>query len=139
MSGPVGGRHPDGEPFVPYTEDTIKVQRLDNQDAIHAALNTYETTDRAPGVYDDGGMRSVVGANRRRLIIKEQLGGVWIGGCKVESGDDLRKLAALLLAMATELIPAEREPDAAFPTCFCGTGRGHPRGSGYYCGKRATA
>ncbi len=80
---------------------------------IHAALNTYETPDRAPGVYGERGLSemwgpfgvetSAVGANGRRLIVREVGGSTWIGGCEIADPRDLRILIARLLADAARM------------------------------------
>jgi hypothetical protein len=107
-------RHPDGEKREPYTADNLRAQ-ADEKPApaeldVHAALNTYETPDRDPGVYGDAGPlamhgpfgteTSVVGANGRRLIVREVAGNTWIGGCEIADPRDLRILIARLLADA---------------------------------------
>lgn len=70
---------------------------------VHAALNTYEVEpDAVPGVYRNDPQVSVVGENRRRLIVQRMPDGVWIGGCKVTDPDQLLELANVLAFWAAD-------------------------------------
>jgi hypothetical protein len=70
---------------------------------VHAALNTYEVEpDVAPGVYRNDPQVSVIGENRRRLIVQRMPDGVWIGGCKVTDPDQLLELANVLAFWAAD-------------------------------------
>lgn len=70
---------------------------------VHAALNTYEVLpDAKPGVYLNYPQVSVVGENRRRLIMQRMADGVWIGGCKVTDPDDLLEIANVLAFWAAD-------------------------------------
>lgn len=70
---------------------------------VHAALNTYEVEpDATPGVYRNDPHVSVVGENRRRLILQRMADGVWIGGCKVTDPDQLLEIANVLAFWAAD-------------------------------------
>lgn len=75
--------------IAPQAEDMRSlVERLD----VHEALNTYEESGLPAGAYEiDLNTRAIVGANGRRLIIRRDHEGLWIGGCLISQeahGDD---------------------------------------------------
>lgn len=58
-------------------------------------FNSYETT-REPGVVVEGAATSVTGANGRRILIRDDADGVYIGGVLITSRDDLAVLVSVL-------------------------------------------
>lgn len=66
---------------------------------VDAHLNSY-VSDLPQGVYDHGTTLSVVGANGRRILVRDDVDGVWIGGVLVTDGAVLTALAHLLDGMA---------------------------------------
>jgi hypothetical protein len=69
---------------------------------VHAALNTYEVAAGVdPGVEDlTPSMLLVVGANHRRLVVRWQDEGVWVGGCLIAAREDAEALAAFITRVA---------------------------------------
>lgn len=74
--------------------------------AMDALLNTY-ATGTAPGVWHTATGADLVGSNGRKLIVRDDPDGVYVGGVLVSSADDLRDFAAVLLGMAAERAVAE--------------------------------
>lgn len=72
--------------------------------AMNGLLNTY-ATGTAPGIWHTATGCDAVGSNGRKLIVRDDPDGVYVGGCQISSPDDLRDLAAILLGMAGEHRP----------------------------------
>lgn len=64
-----------------------------------ALLNTYATGSQA-GVWQTATGTDLVGANSRKIIVRDDPDGVYVGGVLVSSEADLRDFAAVLLSMA---------------------------------------
>lgn len=69
--------------------------------AMDALLNTYATGDE-PGVSVSHAGVELVGSNHRKLHVRSDADGVYVGGVLVSSVTDLRDFAAVLLSMAAE-------------------------------------
>lgn len=65
---------------------------------VHAALNTYEVASGVPEQIAHPGpeMISVIGANRRRLIVRRDADGLWVGGCLITDREVAEGLAAFI-------------------------------------------
>lgn len=65
---------------------------------VHAALNTYEVAADVPPGFDlpTPNMLLVIGANHRRLIVRKDAAGVWIGGCLISERFHLVRLVSWL-------------------------------------------
>lgn len=74
---------------------------------VHAALNTYEVSDRPQGITFGGTGRvevsEVVGANGRRLLLRDADDGIWIGGCLITDPFVLARLGAELTHAAERM------------------------------------
>jgi hypothetical protein len=68
---------------------------------VHAALNTYETSDH-PSATETPNEISLVGSNGRRLVARWTTEGVWIGGCLVSQREHAEALAAFITREADE-------------------------------------
>lgn len=66
-----------------------------------ALLNTYATGGEA-GVWQAGAGTELVGSNGRKILVRDDPDGVYVGGVLVSSTDDLRDFAAVLLSMAAQ-------------------------------------
>lgn len=92
---------------VKILDAVLAVRRPEVEPDAH--LNSYET-GLTQGVYDHGAMLSVVGANGRRLLIRDDADGVYVGGVLITEPVVLAAVAGLLGRM-TDRIPAPREGD----------------------------
>lgn len=65
---------------------------------VHAALNTYEVASGVPEQIAHPGPEtiSVIGANRRRLIVRRDADGLWVGGCLITDREVAEGLAAFI-------------------------------------------
>lgn len=69
--------------------------------AMNGLLNTYATGTEA-GVWTGRAGVELVGVNGRKLIVRDDPDGVYVGGVLVTCVTDLRDFAAVLLSMAGE-------------------------------------
>lgn len=70
---------------------------------LHMALNTYESPGVPPTVVAVPMGLDVVGANNRRLLVRQFDEGVWIGGCLISDRGHLEMLISYLSSRADAL------------------------------------
>ncbi len=100
-SAPAPAGDPAGHGFPTPSEPDVRsaVAAMD----VHAALNSYETPGTPEGAYEvDVATMAVVGANGRRLIVRWQDEGVWIGGCLITDPAVAETLAVFVAREADE-------------------------------------
>lgn len=76
-----------------------------------ALLNTY-ATGSAPGVWLSAAGMDLVGENKRKILIRDDPGGVYVGGVLVTDPADLRDFAQALMDMAQERVIGMHSTDA---------------------------
>jgi hypothetical protein len=87
------------EPVRPTVDRAARQTDLD----LHMALNTYESPGVPPTVVAVPMGLDVVGANNRRLLVRQFDEGVWIGGCLISDRGDLEMLVSYLSSRADAL------------------------------------
>jgi len=70
---------------------------------LHMALNTYESPGVPPAVVAVPMGLDVVGANNRRLLVRQFDEGVWIGGCLISDRGNMEMLISYLSSRADAL------------------------------------